>query len=38
MMDVSNQTHVLWDRPQMQPFWKNVKDVLERILKVNIPK
>lgn len=34
---VGDHTHIFSDCPQIQHFWKDVKDILEKILKVNLP-
>lgn len=34
---VGDHTHIFWDCPRLQHFWKAVKDTLEKILKGIIP-
>ena len=34
---VGDHTHIFWDCPKIQAFWKNVKGELENILETHIP-
>jgi len=34
---VGDHTHIFWDCPKLQTFWKNVKEELEKILAVDLP-
>ncbi|KAM7369499.1 hypothetical protein PAMP_000739 [Pampus punctatissimus] len=34
---VGDHTHIFWDCPKLQTFWKNVKKELEKILAVDLP-
>ena len=34
---VGDHTHIFWDCPKLQTFWKNVKEELEKILTVDLP-
>lgn len=33
---VGDQTHICWDCPTIHSFWKDIKCILESLLKVNI--
>lgn len=33
---VGDQTHIFWDCPTIHSFWKDIKGILENLLKVNI--
>lgn len=34
---VGDHTHIFWDCPKIQTFWKNIKGEMERILEKDIP-
>ena len=34
---VGDHTHIFWDCPKIQPYWRDIKEELEKIIHIDIP-